>query len=86
MRRARLAVTLWIVFGFVTWNVVFDRAVADAGRQFTRQQILNQQQGAPLDSIAAAFSPELGPAALKASLYAGIVLACGGVALRRLRT
>ena len=86
MRRVRLALILWLVFAFVTWNVVFDRAVADAGVQFTRDQILRHQQGAPVESIALGFSPHVGRAALKASLYAGIVLACGGFALRRLRT
>jgi hypothetical protein len=86
MRRVRLAVVLWLLFVFVTWNVVFDRAVADAGLQFTRDQILSYQQGASFDSIAAGFSPHVGRAALKASFYAGIVLACGGLVLRRART
>jgi hypothetical protein len=86
MKRVRLAVVLWLIFVFVTWNVVFDRAVADAGLQFTRDQILSYQQGASVDSIAAGFTPHLRRAALKASVYAGIVLACGGLALRRVRT
>lgn len=86
MRHTRLAGALWAILAFVTWNVVFDRAVADAGLQFTRDQVLSHQQGAPLESIAAGFSPQVGQAALKASIYAGIVLACGGFALRRVRT
>jgi hypothetical protein len=86
MKRVRLAVVLWLIFVFVTWNVVFDRAVADAGLQFTRDQIQSHAQGAPVDSIATGFSPHVGRAALKASFYAGIVLACGGLVLRRVRT
>ena len=86
MSRVRLAAVFWLVFALVTWNVVFDRAVADAGLQFTRDQIVSYQQGAAVDSIATSFSPAVGRAALKASIYAGIVLACGGFALRRART
>lgn len=86
MRRVRCSVVLWLLFVFVTWNVVFDRAIADAGLQFTRDQIQSYQHGASLESIAAGFSPHVGRAALKASFYAGIVLAWGGIVLRRART
>jgi hypothetical protein len=30
----RLAIGLWLVFAFCVWNVVFDRAIVVAGRQY----------------------------------------------------
>ena len=83
MKRRRVVIALWLAFAFVTWNVAFDRAVSIAAVEFTRNQIAKYQQGTPVDFIEDAFSPRVGAAALEASLYAGVVLALGGmVALR----
>jgi hypothetical protein len=81
MKHRRRAVLLWLSFAFVTWNVVFDRGVANAALEFTRQQIVRHQNGAPVVSIDAAFRPRVGHAALTASLYSGLVLACGAAVL-----
>jgi hypothetical protein len=85
MRRRRLAAALWLAFAFVTWNVVFDRGVADAARTFTREQIERDQDGAALVPIEIGFSPKLRPAALRATAYAGVVLLCGAVVIVRSR-
>ena len=77
MKHRRRAVLLWLSFAFVTWNVVFDRGVANAALEFTREQIVRHQNGAPVVSIDAGFRPRVGHAALTASLYSGLVLACG---------
>jgi hypothetical protein len=71
----------WAIFAFVTWNVVFDRAVAVAGSEFARQQILRHQQGQPVQSIDQAFSPHVRAAAVTATGWAGVVIAAGGVVL-----
>jgi hypothetical protein len=76
-RLRRLALLAWVVFAFVTWNVVFDRQVYIAAVHFTQQQIERYQQGQPVSSIAAAFSPRVGDAAVHASLWGGSLLAAG---------
>jgi hypothetical protein len=67
----------WLVFGFVTWNVVFDRRVAVAGAAFTREQTLNHQQGRPLVSIEDGFSPSIRAAAAGATVWAGSLTTLG---------
>jgi hypothetical protein len=79
--KQRRASILWITFSFVTWNVVFDRGVADAAIEFTREQIARYHVGAPVVAIDAAFRPRVRQAALIASLYSGLVLGFGAVAL-----
>jgi len=86
MMQRRVAIALWLALAFVTWNVSFDRSVADAAHAFTREQIVRHQQGLPAIPIEAGFSPQLSPAALRASLYAGAVLACAMGAIRRSRS
>ena len=85
MMQRRFVIALWLAFAFVTWNVVFDRRIADAAHRFTRDQVMRYQQGVPVVPIELGFSPELGPAALHASVYAGVVLLCGAVVIRRSR-
>ncbi len=81
MRHRRLAIALWITFAFVTWNVVFDRGVADAAVELSRDQIVRYQQGAPVGSIDIRFRPRVRQAAVTATLYSGVVLLCGVGAL-----
>jgi hypothetical protein len=73
----RVALTLWVAFAFVTWNVVFDRQVYVAAVRFTQQQIQRQQRGEQVSSIGEAFTPELSRAALRASGWGGAVLVIG---------
>jgi hypothetical protein len=79
MTNRRLVLALWIVFAFVTWNVVFDRRVAVAAIEFTRDQVGRHERGEPVLFIEDAFTPRVRTAALEASLYAGAVLAAGGL-------
>jgi hypothetical protein len=80
--KRRTVVLLWLVFAFVTWNVVFDREVAVAGLAFTRDQVVRYQQGQPVTSIDEGFSPHVRAAALRASGWAGAVLALGVAVMR----
>jgi hypothetical protein len=80
--KRRTVVLLWLVFAFGTWNVVFDREVAVAGLAFTRDQVVRYQQGQPVTSIDEGFSPHVRAAALRASGWAGAVLALGVAVMR----
>jgi hypothetical protein len=75
--RSLAAFCFWLVFGFVAWNVVFDRRVAVAAVAFTREQTLNHQQGRPLLSIDDGFSPSVRSAAMGAAQWAGGLTALG---------
>lgn len=83
MKNRRVVVALWLACAFVTWNVVFDRGVAVAAVEFTRDQIARHQQGEPVAFIDDAFSPRVRAAALEASLYAIAILVVGGVVVFR---
>lgn len=89
-KRRLVAFCLWLVFGFVTWNVVFDRRVAVAAVAFTREQTVHHQQGAPTVSIDNGFSPRVRTAAVDATAWAGgltvlglILSAAAGRSFRR---
>jgi hypothetical protein len=74
---------LWLLAAFVTWNVAFDREVAVAAIEFTRDQILRYDRGEPVLTIEAAFRPRVSQAALQATAWAALVLA-GGFVMTRL--
>ena len=75
--RRVVVVALWITFAFVTWNVVFDRHVANAAAEFTRDQIVRYQQGTPTTSIDVGFRPRVADAALSAWLWTSPILIAG---------
>jgi hypothetical protein len=72
-----VALVLWAAFAVVTWNVVFDRHVYVAAVRFTQQQIQRHEDGEQVSSIEEAFTPEIGRAALRASVWGGAILAAG---------
>lgn len=81
MMRRGVVVALWCVFAFVTWNVIFDRLVATAAVEFTRDQVMRHQGGQPLTSIHEGFSPRVREAALLASLWTVPVVAVGALSI-----
>ena len=89
MARRAVVATLWAVFAFVTWNVMFDRQVHVAAVEFTRDQILRHQNGAMLISIHDGFSPRVREAAMQATLWVVPILLAGAVSVfipfRRIR-
>ena len=80
MRRGAV-IALWIVFAFVTWNVIFDRQVAHAAVEFTREQIIRYQQGQATISIDVGFTPRVSGAALRASLWTAPILVAGALSV-----
>lgn len=79
-RPGAAAFILWLVFGFVTWNVVFDRRVALAGVAFTREQTSLHHQGAPTVPLNQGFTPRVRAAAAAATAWAGGLTAIGLIA------
>ena len=47
----RAAVVLWLVFGFVLWNAIFDDAVVQGGRDYLTRQALHEQGKGPAATI-----------------------------------
>jgi hypothetical protein len=78
-RSAITAFSFWLLLAFIVWNVRFDRSVSLAAVAFTREQTLNRQQGRPLVSIDAAFSPAVRAAAVGAGAWAGTIVALGAI-------
>jgi hypothetical protein len=89
MTRVGLIASLWAVFAFVTWNVLFDRRVNLAAETFTREQIVRHHSGSPTVSIHDGFSPQVRVAALQATLWVVPILGVGAlmtfVSYRRIR-
>jgi hypothetical protein len=81
MSRLAVAMAVWIAFVFVAWNVLYDRYVAVSAVQFTREQILHHQRGEPVVPIHVGFSPQVGDAARRASLWMSPVVAIGTCAI-----
>lgn len=81
MSRLAVAMALWIAFVFVAWNVLYDRYVALSAVQFTRDQIVHSQRGEPVTPIHEGFSPQVGDAARRASLWMSPIVAVGTTAI-----
>lgn len=46
-RLARIARVLWVAWAIVVWNVVFDRVIVVAGREYIRAAIESASTGGP---------------------------------------
>jgi len=67
-RVARRGAALSLLAGFIVWNVVFDRMVADAGRDYVARQHLHEQQRGPAVTIEGVMAPARKTAARTATL------------------
>jgi hypothetical protein len=77
-RRVRLAACLaWAACAVVVWNVVFDAAVIQAGRDYLTRQALRQQGRGPAVTIREVMDPGVTRAARRATLSGGAVGAAG---------
>jgi hypothetical protein len=73
----RAAVLLWLVFGFVLWNVVFDAAVIQGGRDYVTRQNLSQQGKGPGATIHGVMDEAVARGARMATAIGGGVCAAG---------
>jgi hypothetical protein len=83
LTRRRLAIALWITWAVVVWNVVFDRVLIEAGREFVRTAMSAANGPGPYARIDDYMRPAVPRALIVASAAAGIILAVGIAAFRR---
>ena len=82
MNRPRLAAALWVVWAVVVWNVVFDRVLVNAGRDYVRSAMAAANGSGPYARIDDWMRPALTRALGAGSVAAGGVVLVGLVALR----
>ena len=80
--RRRLATALWIVWAAIVWNVVFDRVLVVAGRQYVRSARAAAGGSGPYARIDDAMRPAVSRAFWTASASAGVIVAIGFAAVR----
>ena len=73
----RAAVVLWLVFGFVMWNVVFDATVIQGGRDYLARQSLHNQGKGPGATIHGVMDEAAARGARRATAIGGAVCAAG---------
>jgi hypothetical protein len=86
MDRARLARILWVVFAVVVWNVVFDRVLVLAGREYVYTATLAARDGVYLfakDWMASAVARGVWLASAGAALILAAGLALVAIASKR---
>lgn len=66
----------WLA-AFVVWNGAFDLQVRRAGAAFTAVQVERWQRQEPPELIRDTLTPQVGDAAVRASVAAGVVLVLG---------
>jgi hypothetical protein len=83
LNRQRAAVWLWVLWAFVVWNVVFDRVIIEAGREYVRVAVIAANGSGPYARIDDTMRPARWRALRLATASAGVILVLGFVALRR---
>lgn len=76
-RRRRLAVVLWLVFGFVVWNATFDATVIQGGRSYLRAQTMHMQGQGPPAAMRDVMAAAVTRGVWLASAFGGGVMAVG---------
>ena len=85
-RQVKLAISLWVLFAIVVFNVRFDWQSRMAGHAFVRSQLMRQQQGLPAISINDGFRPMVRDAARDAAVWLVVIAAFGTVSTVVVRT
>jgi len=83
INRPRLAAWLWVVWAFVVWNLVFDRVIIEAGRDYVRLAAAASAGSGAYAKIDDTMRPARSRALWLATASAGVILVVGFVALRR---
>lgn len=73
----RWAISLWLLFAIVVFNVRFDWQSRSAGHAFVSSQLMRQQQGLPPISINDGFRPMIRAAARDAAMWFVVIAAFG---------
>jgi hypothetical protein len=85
VNRRRAAIWLWILFAFVVWNVVFDRVIVQAGRDYVDLARAAAKANAPYVKIDDTMRPARTRAFWLASASAAAILAAGLAAISSAR-
>src|SRR5262245_42318718 len=80
-RKARLARILWVVWAVVVWNVVFDRVLVLAGRQFVHAASVSARETGQYLRAADWMQPAIARGLTLATGAAAIILVAGLVAV-----
>ena len=81
LNRRRTAIWLWILWAFVVWNVVFDRVIIDAGREYVRVADAAAQGNSSYARIEDTMRPARSRALWLATASAGVILVVGFLAI-----
>lgn len=81
MRRFRVAVGLWLLFGFTVWNVVFDAGVRDAQWRYLRQQARYHDGRGPRARMREVMDAGIRDSVRRATLWGGGIAAAGVAAV-----
>jgi ABC-type Fe3+ transport system permease subunit len=82
LNRPRLALVLWLVWAIVVWNVVFDRVLVNAGRDYVRTAISAANGPGPYARIDDRMLPALTQALMAASVAAVVIVLVGLLGIR----
>lgn len=80
-RAVRCTLGLWFAFAVIGWNVSYDHQVEVSARAFAQIQTLRRLQGLPVVTINEGFRPMVELAALRSTLWCGLVLGTGVAAV-----
>ena len=75
--RVRLAALLWIVLAVVVWNVVFDRVLVVAGRQYAHDAAIAAKAGQPYLRIDDRMRPAIAHGVKLATAIGAVIAALG---------
>ena len=78
----RVAQTLWIAWAVVTWNVVFDYVIVEAGRAYLRVAIPAAGGAGPYVRVEDWMGPAVTRGLWSATLWSTVILLVGVVAIR----
>jgi hypothetical protein len=78
----RVAIAFCVVLAIVAWNVVFDRVLIDAGRDYVRTAADAAHGSGPYARIDDYMRPAVPRALVLATSAAGVILAVGFAAFR----
>jgi hypothetical protein len=79
---ARIALVLWIVWAIVVWNVVFDRVIVVAGREYVRGALAAARGGGPYARMDDWMRPAVGRGLWIATAAAAAIVVVGMGMLR----
>jgi hypothetical protein len=77
-----VAVALWLAAAVVVWNLVFDRVLIDAGREYVRTAADAAHGPGPYARIDDSMRPAVPRALVLATSAAGVILVVGFAAFR----